>query len=83
MGHAPWNQRTTREGFALVAAATRDETMPTWFALTVSDAAAERREVVGVFTALEEAEGARDEVLEEEPSLSKIVRVEAVEVDDL
>ena len=56
--------------------------MPTWFALTVSDAAGERREVVEVFTALEDAEEARAEVLDDKPSLSKIVRVEAVEVAD-
>jgi hypothetical protein len=35
--------------------------MPTWFALTVTDAAGERREVVEVFTALEDGESARDE----------------------
>ena len=57
--------------------------MPTWFALVVRDAADERREVVEVFTRLDEAEGAWDVVVRESPELTNVLHVERVEVAEL
>lgn len=47
------------------------------------DALDERRELIEVFTAREDAEGAREAVVRDSPDLTEVVRVEPVEVAEL